>query len=711
MTADRIRKTEPAFAVRGVVLCLLVAGAGLAWAAVASAQATVPSDSTAAAVPADSTAAATPDTTAGGSASLSGLAAAAQAADSDAVAGQAAAVVATGPFLQDFKNQPKAGVKADVRQYSYYGEDVTTLNFREGNFSSTAKWSWEDYRKQEKTTEKRSDKFTYGAGQMLPFILNINGSWDWSNDLTTNTAGFTNQSKRETKSGTVSASRSKFRTGALINSLKADIQLNDQKSVNQNQRNNFNEASLSGGYQAGLEITPGVSLAGRIYGKTTSGDRLLGNASSPSSASADSAGFGIYYDRGLGTGRFAVTRSNFDRQYLDFKKNSNGLIDTLGLADEDKVVQELETKDAVSTEFENTFKLRRTQLKVKLARDTNEQDYRISGIGLKKRQQDRMDLNWSFGVGRDSLSFSYKYLWKWDDQRIKGATAFRGRQYNKSRDFDMTWLRPLIGSTLMTFKYHEGLSQDIAQNVYNQNDKDRLLTDVSLRLDRDWPGEFKTALIFSYKQAQDISIRESRSSNNNIKDSYEISPTYLYHVAPWLTWDQSYQVFIQYTDYTFSELESVNRDDNYNKRGNLSTKVTIKPTSRLDVVVQHDYNKRFNATRVTTDASGRSFYHKDQNQTISKIDLSLTFRVASGVTLQGATYQTEDTKNIFGVRDRTTITRSGQVWVGAKVNRKWGRTNPLELSALVKKYNAYGPAVNETSADYWEADVWLKWEF
>ena len=322
-----------------------------------------------------------------------------------------------------------------------------------------------------------------------------------------------------------------------------------------------------------------------------------------------------------------------------------------------------------------------------------------------------MDLNWSFGVGRDSLSFGYKYGWKWDDQRIKGATAFRGKQFNRTRDFDMSWIRPLIGRTRMTFKYHEGLSQDIAENVYNQNDKDRLQTDVSLRLEREWPQKFNTSMIFSYKQAQDISIRESRSSNNNIKDSYEISPSYLWTLAPWLTWNQSYQVFIQYTDYTFSELESVNRDDNYNKRGNLSTKVTIKPTARLDVVVQHDYNKRFSATRTKTDAVGRSFYRKDQNQTISKIDLSLTFRVANGVTLEGATYQTEDTKNILTGRTRTTITRSGEVWVGAKLSRKWGRTNPLEFYAMVKKYNAYGPAVNETSADYWEADVWMKWEF
>ncbi|MFH2054158.1 MAG: hypothetical protein ABIK96_17005 [bacterium] len=616
-----------------------------------------------------------------------------------------------GPFWQGMTNKPKAGVRSNVRQYSYYGENVTNVNFREGSFNNTSSYSWEEYRKQDKTLEKRTDQFSYNAGRLFPFVTSITGNWDWSEDLTTNTAGFTNLSKRDSKNINLSASKTKFQTGAFTNTLKADARVDDQKSVNQGQRNDFSEGSLSGGLQSGTALSEGVTVAGRYFAKTTSGDRSLGNSTSPSSASADSAGFGVYFDRSFGTGRVAVTRSNFDKKYLDFKKNSNGLIDTVGLDDQDKVVEELETRDAVSVEFEHTLQLRRMKLITKASRSTDNQDYRVSGVGLKEREQDQFDVTWGFGVGRDSLALSYKFLWKWDDQRIKGATLNRGRQYTKSRNYDLTWMRPLIGGTRMTFKYHEGLTQDIAEKVHNQNDKDRLQTDVSLRLDRDWQQKFKTSMIFSYKQGQDLSIRESRSSNNNVKDSYEISPGFLWTLAPWLTLDQSYQVFIQYTDYVYSDLESVNRDDNYNKRGNLTTKVTIKPTRRLDLVVRNDYNRRFNATRVVTDAAGNSYYHKDQIQTISKIDFGMTFRVAPGVTLESATYQTEDVKDTFGARDRTTTTRSGEVWVGTKVNKRWGKTRPLELSATVKKYNAYGPAVTATSADYWEADVWMKWEF
>lgn len=156
----------------------------------------------------------------------------------------------------------------------------------------------------------------------------------------------------------------------------------------------------------------------------------------------------------------------------------------------------------------------------------------------------------------------------------------------------------------------------------------------------------------------------------------------------------------------------VNRDDDYNKRGNLNTRVTLRPTRRLTVVVKHDYNERFNATRTRTDATGNSFYTTDDRQTNSRIDLSAKFEVTAGVTLEGATYNRLDEKERFGSRTSVTENQAGEVWTGVKVLRKFGpKKSPIDVSLLVKKYNAYGPAVTETSADYWEADCWVKWKF
>jgi hypothetical protein len=217
--------------------------------------------------------------------------------------------------------------------------------------------------------------------------------------------------------------------------------------------------------------------------------------------------------------------------------------------------------------------------------------------------------------------------------------------------------------------------------------------------------------VFAYQQVQDFNIRESRSSNNNVKNSYEVSPGYSWTISDWLSLDQSYRVYIQYTDYSFSGLEGVTRQDDYNKRGNLATKVIMDPSARLRLTLRHDYNKRFSATKSSEDVTGNVYYRRDLNQTISKIELAMTFKVVSGVTLEASTYRTKDDRETFGSQTTLTTNYSGEMWTGAKVRKKWFQKNPLELSALVKKYNAFGPSVTESSSDYWEADIWLKWEF
>ena len=55
---------------------------------------------------------------------------------------------------------------------------------------------------------------------------------------------------------------------------------------------------------------------------------------------------------------------------------------------------------------------------------------------------------------------------------------------------------------------------------------------------------------------------------------------------------------------------------------------------------------------------------------------------------------------------------SGELWVGGVIKHSFGsRSNPLEIDGAVRRYLAYGPNVSETSADYWRADVLVKWSF
>lgn len=616
----------------------------------------------------------------------------------------------TGPRIISFTNAATAGARANVRQNTYYGELISTLKMRsQSTFTNTLEWSFEEYRKQNKNAERRSEKFVYSLPQTLPMRMQLRGNWGWSRDKTVNTANFANLFAQQNKDLSLSGSRLKVKKAGLVNSFNFRGKVNDNRSESQATANNSRGSEFDAGLQSGWEITPGLVLAGRVHAMTGQGEKTLGTTDSPASTFGDTLGVGLYYNQNFSNGRVAVTRSNFERKYLDFKKNSNGLIDTVGVSEAEKVVNELESKDAMTIELTSNFDLGPLKFEGAATRTTDDLNYDISGQGLKERQVDKVELLSGIRVGADSLSVGYEYGWKWDDQRIQGATTNRGRQYNKGRDVEIVWLRPLFKATNFRLRYHQGLSQDIAQFEHNQNDKDRLQNDFSVQVDRNWQNKFRTKMVYIYRQTQDVSIRDTRSSNNNIKDSYDVTPSYTWYVARWLTWDQSYRVYIQFTDYVFSQLESVSRDDNYNKRSNLTTKVTLYPTSRLDIILRHDFNKKFNATKGGTDASGSVFYNRDLNQTIGKLDLAMTFRVISGVTMEAATYRTKDNRETLGRVNSISDEYSGELWVGTKVNKTWRES--ITLSALVKKFNAFGPSVSETSANYWEADVWLKWEF
>ncbi len=615
-------------------------------------------------------------------------------------------------FLVGLKNTPKAGIKTNVTSYMYYGDFTNIITMAQGaTMTNKVSYSWSEFRQQIKTNEKRSANSSYNTGRTLPFMATLKGSWDWNEDNTINAGGFENVSKRDYKSAGLLFSKPQLRIGGMRLTLKSSAGMNDQKSINQNRRNDVAESYLDGGMQVGTDVFEGVTVAGRLFGRATGGDRSLGEDTAPSSSTTDTLGIGVYYDRNFSSGRVSLTRGNYDRKYLDYKRDTNGLIDTVGLAEDDKVVDEMEIKDALTLSLVNETRFLGLTMATTLSQTSDESDFSISRVGFKERLQQEAEFALSFMVGRDSLSFEYSYLWKWDDQLTKGSDVFRGKQYKKDRTLKILWERILFADTQMRVNWVTGLTQDTAENSYVNTDKDRLRYDFSARLERNWVERFRTTMVFFYRQNNDIALHSTRSSNNNVKDSFEISPSYSWPISSWLTFSQNYRVYIQYTDYTFSHLEGSSRVDNYNKRGNLSTVVKLKPTKRLNITVKYDFNKRFSAEKTNEGSSGSNEYFTNQRQTIGKIDLSFKFDVANGVILEGATYNTKDEKITISTTDRVTGRLEGKIWIGTRVSRKWGSKNPLELSAMIKKYNAFGPSISEASSDYWESDLWLKWEF
>jgi len=82
------------------------------------------------------------------------------------------------------------------------------------------------------------------------------------------------------------------------------------------------------------------------------------------------------------SGQIVITRSNFASEYLDFRRNENGLVDTLNLdPGVPRIVNETETKDGITLGWENELRLGSLGFESDLSRTTGQTDFEASLVG------------------------------------------------------------------------------------------------------------------------------------------------------------------------------------------------------------------------------------------------------------------------------------------------------------------------------------------
>jgi hypothetical protein len=613
------------------------------------------------------------------------------------------------PFLLSWTKNPEAQMKAEVRKINVNAKFSNNFIFQNQNMLTvSAEYSQDDYRRQDKIVERRKGNLSYSNQDISGFKTTLNMSDNWSENTITNSGGVININKSDVKQTSVGISRDGYQTGDISHDIKLNGKASNQSAIMQNQLNDHSEAQINAGVASAYKPRDWLSLHTGVYAMAESGDRALGQETNPSSAGGDSLRVGAFYTKPKVSGGFTVKHSSFDNRYLDYRRNTNGIIDTIGATE--KIVQELETKDAISLEWKNKLQFSHASLQTTLARDISENSFQASSAGKREKQQDKFNLTMGIRITkRDSIKVTYGWFWKWNDQTYQGAINSRGKQISRRRDFAVDWNRDLFKHTTLRSAYTTSLSQEIAEGDFNTNDRDRLDTSLNSKMETRFDNGISVSLVFDYKHVEDLSIKREKSSNNNIKDSYEISPGYHLPIASWLEVNQNYRVWIQYTDYIYSFLESVNRDDGYNKRGNLNTEVIIKPNERLKVILKHDYNIKINATGTSSDVSGTNYYNRDQEQKINKVDFSVSYKATDWLALDLTTYKTRDEKIRLGATSTPTDRLSGDIKFGCIAKHDFGTGK--SINATVGKVYAHGPNVQEYNSEYWDADIKFSWRF
>jgi len=617
--------------------------------------------------------------------------------------------VVDAPMITSWSRTPSASAKAALRSVTFTGGFDNNFVFRDkSTLSQTGSISHEDFRTKETVSDKRDATVFYRSDAQRALTYDLSLMENWSKEEITNTSGQTTINRRDFKQAKAGIGTKDYELGGLAHDVDLEGSASNQMGEQQNQRNNFSEARLAGAVRSTWEPASWLKLKTGAFTMTESGERSLGVETNPSSANGDSLRAGVGYQRGALIGSVTVRNSNFEKRYLDYNRNANGVIDTIDAME--KIVEELEVNDAVTIEWGNELRFGSSHLRFSGSRDMTQNTYRRSGVGVKERRQDKANIGFSTRLtSLDSIQVSYNYMWGWNNQTYRGATAPRGRQVTTSTTVKAFWLHDLFESTDMMVNLSNGISQDIAENTFNQNDRDRIDTTANLKLRTNWDNGVTVDLVFDARRVEDVSIRSSRSANNSIKDTYEISPAYSWPITSWLDLNQSFRVWIQYTDYVFSDLEEVNKQDDFNRRGNLETKFTLRPNRRLRLTLRYNYSVKLNGEKVGNDAAGNTYYFFESDQRINKLDVSMAYTVNKWFALEGTTYSGRDLKESYGDRAGITDRYSGDVGVGCSIDKKFGAGRSLKLG--VRKIYAYGPSVRDEGKDYWDADLQLTWGF
>ncbi|MBU1073113.1 hypothetical protein KKG45_07690, partial [bacterium] len=294
-------------------------------------------------------------------------------------------------FIRSWTRVPKASFMAGAQKVGYKSDLTNNMTLQDNStIGQTLKISLDDYRAQEKIVEKRSATFNCSTASLHGLVGSLSLSDNWSKDEVTNSAGNTSVNKRDARQATASLRREDLELAGVAHDMVVNGSFNQQLAEQLNQRNDVSEGSLDGALRSDYRACDWLSMHTGLYAASQSGERSLGMETKPSSSGGDSLRAGVFYDRGPAVGGVTISRTSFNKRYLDYRRNANGIIDTIGAAE--KIVQELERDDAVTMSWNNDLKAWGISLSSRLSRDFSENSFRASGVGMRERHQDTVNL-------------------------------------------------------------------------------------------------------------------------------------------------------------------------------------------------------------------------------------------------------------------------------------------------------------------------------
>jgi hypothetical protein len=592
--------------------------------------------------------------------------------------------------------EAKVGFDSDRSRYGWYLDLGLPLDLL-GGFQTKSSYHTDLYQEpttnQEKSTQRFETRWDRGVGDGGRFQLGLRRQAN-----TTDRTGFETSTSDDTALNSSLTGKGLFRNG-LRHAWSLKGQISDRnassgtRSGSTEQRLNQGTAALGlsrglGAWEIGVSGGVDAAAGPQTLAATTDGS----NAQQDTKATVgDTLGVQLRW-QGTGKRSFGVKvrREAFREERLDYAKDNRG-VDIFDPDTQQKIVgQEEETRNLTRVELNGeTRLLPPVRVQARYSHERRETEYTLSRQGFVPEQSDDFsgDL-WFRYAQAGSLKVSLGLRERWDDRRSPGEEDLRGKHFSVSNNIRFTLEQGVMAATDLKLSW----SQDLSQQIYDYDltigtqDVDILTDLVEAQLKSQAFDALTMSITGSVKQTQNIYIdAEQVASNNRDQDVWKVTGDYTWDLTPSVSFGQSYQLSIDYTDYHYSYVPEVDRQDTYYKRTQMRSELGVDLPLRSSFHLNHVVDRTRGGEKTVVAGFESSGYSDDPTRRQDE------HRVAAGVTVPvlGYTFALETNKT-FRTRGETATEYLGDIRT-----RISGRNNffgdRLQLNLDLGYVWAYGP--------------------
>ena len=192
--------------------------------------------------------------------------------------------------------------------------------------------------------------------------------------------------------------------------------------------------------------------------------------------------------------------------------------------------------------------------------------------------------------------------------------------------------------------------------VDSTQDKDNLNRRVSLNMDYTPPSKFKGSALFSVEEGRAVSIHNTRSNNNETRQTWRVSPTIEYAPFPGLSLKSIYTMTLVYI---FKEFDSTK---------NTMTRISeLRSTIGWDFAraARFDFEYRFKLDESGSfDQEGTSrHFARDREGSNQKLNLRLRYNIFRGLSVESGQFvQVEKQYDLIDGKDLSKHTNKTQIY-------------------------------------------------